>query len=150
MKILVFNVGSSSLKFSVFDMSIQDKGLRRYGFCSTSHKYVGLRVVGELNKPVTDLQIISFHLGNGASVSAIIPVAVSARHLHISPEDAAKMGLKNGDYADVKLKGERGEIAFANTLIRVKEGYITEMHIDPYEANAAGIFYQTKGELVFH
>lgn len=75
---------------------------------------------------------------------------IAARHIHMNPEDAMKMGLKDGDYVDVKLKGERGEIAFANTLIRVKEGYVTEMHIDTDEANAAGIAYQTKGELVFN
>src|SRR5690606_30022526 len=49
----------------------RDKGLRRYGFHGTSHKYVALRVAREFGKPVTDLQIISCHLGNGASVCAI-------------------------------------------------------------------------------
>jgi acetate kinase len=72
---------------------------------------------------------------------------IAARHIHMSPEDAKKMELKDGDYVDVKLDGERG-ISFANTLIRVKDTYITEMHIDTDEANAAGIAFQTKGELV--
>jgi len=72
---------------------------------------------------------------------------IAARHIHMSPEDAKKMELQDGDYVDVKLDGERG-ISFANTLVRVKEGYITEMHIDTDEANAAGIAFQTKGELV--
>lgn len=75
---------------------------------------------------------------------------IAARHIHMSPADAAKMGLKDGDYVDVKLgNGERG-VSFANTLIRAKEGYITEMHIDTDEANAAGIAFQTKGELVMN
>ncbi len=65
----------------------------------------------------------------------------------MSPDDAEKMNLKNGDYVDVKLDGERG-ISFANTLIRVKDSYVTEMHIDTDEANAAGIAFHTKGELV--
>lgn len=75
---------------------------------------------------------------------------IAARHIHMSPEDAAKMGLKDGDYVDVKLgDGDRG-VSFANTLIRVKESYTTEMHIDTDEANAAGIAFQTKGELVMN
>lgn len=72
---------------------------------------------------------------------------IAARHIHMSPEDAENMGLKDGDYVDIKLDGERG-ISFSNTLIRVKEGYVTEMHIDTDEANAAGIAFKTKGELV--
>ncbi|PJB70612.1 MAG: acetate/propionate family kinase [Alphaproteobacteria bacterium CG_4_9_14_3_um_filter_47_13] len=73
---------------------------------------------------------------------------IAARHIHMSPEDAIRMGLKDGDYVDVRLgAGGRGTV-FTNTLIRVKEGYVTEMHIDTDEANAAGIEVKTSGELV--
>ncbi len=73
---------------------------------------------------------------------------IAARHIHMSPADAVRMGLKDGDYVDVKVgQGDRG-VSLANTLIRVKEGYTTEMHIDTDEANAAGIAIQTQGELV--
>lgn len=75
---------------------------------------------------------------------------IAARHIHMSPEDAAKMGLKEGDYVDVKLGDGDRSVSFANTLIRVKQGYVTEMHIDTDEANAAGIAFQTKGELVMN
>lgn len=75
---------------------------------------------------------------------------IAARHIHMSPEDAVKMDLENGDYVDVKLGDGDRSVSFANTLIRVKEGYTTEMHIDTDEANAAGIAFQTKGELVMN
>lgn len=75
---------------------------------------------------------------------------IAARHIHMSPADAERMGLKDGDYVDVRLgNGERGAL-FSNTLIRVKDGYVTEMHIDTDEANAAGIAYRTEGELITH
>lgn len=75
---------------------------------------------------------------------------IAARHIHMSPEDAAQRGLKDGDYVEVRLgEGIRG-VSFANTLIRVKPGFVTEMHIDTDEANAAGIQVVTQGELVHH
>lgn len=75
---------------------------------------------------------------------------IAARHIHMSPDDARKMGLKDGDYVDVKLGDSDRSVSFANTLIRVKESYVTEMHIDTDEANAAGIAFSTKGELVMN
>ena len=75
---------------------------------------------------------------------------VAARHIHLSPEDATKMGLNDGDYVDVKLGSGDRSVALANTLIRVKEGYVTEMHIDTDEANAGGVVFQSKGELVIN
>ncbi len=74
---------------------------------------------------------------------------VSARHIHMSSEDGERLGLRDGDYVDMKL-GSDGErpVSFAHTLIRIKDGYVTEMHIDTDEANAAGIVFCTDGELV--
>lgn len=73
---------------------------------------------------------------------------VAARHIHMSPEDAIKMNVKDGDYVDVKIGGSGRDVSFANTLIRVKESYATEMHIDTDEANAAGISFGQTGEVV--
>ena len=75
---------------------------------------------------------------------------IAARHIHMSPEDALEMGLKDGDYVDVKLGDGTRDLSFSNTLIRVKDGFMTEMHIDTDEANAAGISMSTSGELVLN
>ena len=48
----------------------QDK-VRRYGFHGTSHKYVSQRAAAMLGKPAEELKLISCHLGNGSSVTAI-------------------------------------------------------------------------------
>jgi acetate kinase len=75
---------------------------------------------------------------------------IAARHIHMNPADAERMSLKDGDYVDVKLGDDVRNVSFSNTLIRVKQGYVTEMHIDTDEANAAGIAIQTQGELVMN
>jgi len=72
---------------------------------------------------------------------------VAARHIHMSPQDARTMQLDNGDLVTVTIgDGARG-LSFAHTLIRVKEGSFTEMHIDTDEANAAGIGAGAEGEV---
>jgi propanediol utilization protein len=48
----------------------------------------------------------------------------------------------------MKLDDEKRSVTFKNVLIRVKAGSVTEMHIDTDEANAAGIRFQSTGELV--
>lgn len=73
---------------------------------------------------------------------------IAARHIHMSPEDALAMRLQDGDYVDMQLGDDKRSLTFKNTLIRVKDGFVTEMHIDTDEANAAGIQTQSTGELV--
>ncbi len=73
---------------------------------------------------------------------------VAARHIHMSPADAQALQLHDGDYVDMKVGSDERAVDFSHTLIRVKAGYVTEMHIDTDEANAAGIRFCTTGELV--
>lgn len=75
---------------------------------------------------------------------------VAARHIHMSPGDAAELGLKDGQYVDVHVDSGERALTFNHTLVRVKDSYVTEMHIDTDEANAAGIRYHAEGELVLH
>jgi acetate kinase len=73
---------------------------------------------------------------------------VAARHIHLNAGDARRFGLRDGDRVDVKLDHSERAVAFANTLVRVKDSYVTEMHIDTDEANAAGLEQRAWGELV--
>ena len=63
---------------------------------------------------------------------------VAARHIHMSPSDAAKAGVSDGDYVKVRVENERGT-TFENVKIRVDESFTLEMHIDTDEANASDI-----------
>ena len=72
---------------------------------------------------------------------------VAARHIHMSPADAAKAGVNDGDYVSVKMDNERGT-TFDQVKIRVDESFTLEMHIDTDEANASDIKSGDKVTLV--
>lgn len=72
---------------------------------------------------------------------------VAARHIHINPEDAAAMGLADGQTVEVRMGEGARALAMGGVKIRVQPGAFTEMHIDTDEANAAGIGVQAEGGL---
>lgn len=63
---------------------------------------------------------------------------VALRHIHMTPEEARKMEVKDGDFVDVKVYGQRSA-TMSNVLIRVSDKYSLEMHVDTDEANAMGL-----------
>ena len=65
-------------------------------------------------------------------------VIAAKRHIHMTPEDAEKMNLKDGQTVSVKLGGERG-LVFDETVLRVSKKFATAMHIDTDEANAVAL-----------
>ena len=68
---------------------------------------------------------------------------VAARHIHMSPNDAAVFKLKDGDMVSTRFNTKRG-LTFNNVKIRVHDSFTLEMHIDTDEANACGIY---KGQM---
>lgn len=63
---------------------------------------------------------------------------VAARHIHMTPEQANAVSLKDGDYVSVRMGNERGAV-LDNVKIRVDESFSLEMHIDTDEANACQV-----------
>lgn len=72
-------------------------GLRRYGFHGTSHKYVALRAAEEIGQPLETLQIVSCHLGAGASVCAINRGRSMDSSMGLTPLEGLVMGTRSGD-----------------------------------------------------
>jgi len=64
-------------------------------------------------------------------------VIVAGRHIHMGPHDAAALNLKDQDRVSVQFGGERGA-RLDNFLIRVKDSYLAELHLDTDEGNAVG------------
>lgn len=77
--------------------SWRDAGLRRYGFHGTSHKYVALRAAEEIGQPLADLQVVSVHLGNGASVCAVNRGHSMDTSMGLTPLEGLVMGTRSGD-----------------------------------------------------
>ena len=72
-------------------------GIRRYGFHGTSHKYVAERASKMLNVNLEDLKLITCHLGNGASVSAIKRGKCIDTSVGFTPLEGLVMGTRCGD-----------------------------------------------------
>lgn len=72
-------------------------GIRRYGFHGTSHKYVAEKASQMLNINLDDLKIITCHLGNGASVSAIKRGKCIDTSMGFTPLEGLVMGTRSGD-----------------------------------------------------
>lgn len=63
---------------------------------------------------------------------------VAKRHIHMSPDDAKKFGVTNGQSVKVRFDNDRGGV-MEDVIIRVDPTFTLEMHIDTDEANGLGI-----------
>ncbi len=73
--------------------------------------------------------------GPSGSIRLESGVMIAARHIHMTPEDAQKYRVKDGDHVRVAVSGPRGGI-FDKVLIRVSPNYALDMHVDTDEGNA--------------
>ncbi len=71
--------------------------IRRYGFHGTSHKYVTQKAAAMLNKPLEEVKLITCHLGNGSSISAINNGKVIDTSMGFTPLAGLVMGTRCGD-----------------------------------------------------
>ena len=75
----------------------KEKKLRRYGFHGTSHSYVVRQAALYLKRPIETLNIITLHLGNGASAAAIRNGECIDTSMGLTPLEGLIMGTRSGD-----------------------------------------------------
>ncbi len=70
------------------------------------------------------------------------------RHIHMTPADAQRFGVEQGDLVEVAVDSDGRDLTFGDVMVRVSEKYALEMHVDTDEANAAELRAGHPGALV--
>lgn len=91
--------------------------------------------------------VLSGHLEEAASITLRTdygeitkPICIVAkRHIHMSPEDATRLHVADGDSVSVKIETPERTTVFSDVIIRAVPGFVLELHIDTDEANAANV-----------
>jgi len=86
-------------------------------------------------------------VGPNGAVSLSEGAICANRHIHINPQDAERLMVKNNEIVKVRVSGVRA-ITFENVQIRVNDKFLLQMHLDTDDANAAGVKCGESAELV--
>ena len=74
-----------------------ENGVRRYGFHGTSHAYISVEASRFLGRPLESLNLITIHLGNGASMAAVQNGSSIDTTMGLTPLEGLVMGTRSGD-----------------------------------------------------
>ena len=103
-------------------------GVRRYGFHGTSHKYVAERAAAILGKNIEELKIVTCHLGNGASITAVKNGKSVDTSMGFTPLEGLAMGTRCGDIdpaiCGFLMEQEDLDIAGLNNVLNKKSGVL--------------------------
>jgi len=107
--------------------------IRRYGFHGTSHKYVSLRAAEYLHQDYESLKIITCHLGNGASITAIKNGKSIDTSMGLTPLEGLMMGTRCGDIdpaIPIHMQMQLGmSVEEVNNVLNKKSGMLGLSHI---------------------
>ncbi|KAA6184404.1 acetate kinase [Thiohalocapsa marina] len=87
----------TAYRYAIPDYLYREHWVRRYGFHGTSHHYVAKRAAHMLGKPLEQCNLITLHLGNGASATAIRDGASVDTSMGMTPLEGLVMGTRCGD-----------------------------------------------------
>ena len=92
--------------------------IRRYGFHGTSHRYVSERAIAHLGKPAEQCNVVTCHLGNGASFAAVKGGKCYDTSMGVTPLEGIMMGTRSGniDPAIIPYLMRKGELTTADDI----------------------------------
>ena len=128
-------------------------GVRRYGFHGTSHRYVSKRVCEYLNMPVEGSKIITCHIGNGGSISAVKDGKCIDTSMGLTPLEGLMMGTRSGDIdggaVTFIMEKEGLDATGVSNLLNKKSGLlgVSEVSSDMRELAAASEAGNKKAQL---
>ncbi len=102
--------------------------IRRYGFHGTSHRFVSAEAANYLGKDIKDLKIVTMHLGNGSSISAVDGGKSVDTSMSFTPLGGVPMGTRSGDLDPAIVK-----------FLCKKHGFDLEQ-VDTYLNKKSGVF----------
>ena len=115
----------------------EERGIRRYGFQGTTHKYVACRAARMLGKSIEELRIVICRLGNGSSITAVAQGKSIETSMGFTPLEGMVMGTRCGD------------IDPAIPLHIMKEENLTPVQMDRILREKSGLFGLTGGDSDF-
>jgi len=86
-----------AFRYAVPDEWYREHGIRKYGFHGTSHKYVTRRAAEHLGKDISVVNLITAHLGNGCSITAVRGGKPVDHSMGMTPLEGLMMGTRSGD-----------------------------------------------------
>jgi acetate kinase len=86
-----------AFRYAVPEAWYERFGVRRYGFHGTSHRFVAERAAEWLGRPLAALNLVTLHLGNGASAAAIRAGRCADTSMGLTPLEGLVMGTRSGD-----------------------------------------------------
>ncbi len=135
----------------------EKRGIRKYGFHGTSHRFVAQRAAEIIGKPLDKLCIITCHLGNGASISAVKEGVSIDTSMGFTPLEGLIMGTRCGDIDPAiipyLMKAENLDTKQIDTLMNKFSGMIgltetsNDMREIEEEANAGSERHRTALEM---
>ncbi|HHX66822.1 MAG: phosphate propanoyltransferase [Miniphocaeibacter sp.] len=86
-------------------------------------------------------------IGSQGSVQTENGLIIGQRHIHMLPEDADKLNVKDGENVSIKIEGIRSGV-LDNVIVRAVENSALECHLDMEEANAMGLDSKSKIKII--
>ena len=106
----------------------EKKRIRRYGFHGTSHRYVARRIARLFNIPKESFNVITVHLGNGASIAAVKKGRVMDTSMGFTPLEGLVMGTRCGDIDPAILmylqENDNVDVKGLNKILNKQSGLI--------------------------
>ncbi|GMV93425.1 MAG: acetate kinase [Candidatus Hydrogenedentota bacterium] len=120
-------IPEKAFRYGVPNELYTEHGIRKYGFHGTSHRYVSREAAKLLKRPIEETKIISCHLGNGSSITAVLGGKSIDTTMGLTPLAGVIMGTRPGDldpYIPIFMIKELGMSAEeVDTVLNKRSGF---------------------------
>ncbi|MDO4667147.1 MAG: acetate kinase [Streptococcus sp.] len=113
-------------RYPIANRYYTDYQVRKYGAHGTSHQYVAQEAAKVLNKPLEDLKLITCHIGNGVSITAVKGGKSVDTSMGLTPLGGLMMGTRSGDLDPAIIPFLMDRIPELNDASKIRESFNKE------------------------